>query len=61
LLNPAHAAHLAYVSGVLGVLIGADILRLGDISRLNAPIASIGGAGTFDGIFLTGIIAVLLA
>lgn len=61
LLDPAHAAHLAYVSGVLGVLIGADILRLGDISRLNAPIASIGGAGTFDGIFLTGIIAVLLA
>jgi len=61
LLDPAHAAQLAYVSGVLGVLIGADICRLGEISRLNAPIVSIGGAGTFDGIFLTGIIAVLLA
>ncbi len=61
LLDPEHAAHLAYISGVLGVLIGADILRLDEISSLNAPIASIGGAGTFDGIFLTGIIAVLLA
>lgn len=61
LLDPAHAAHLAYVSGVLGVLIGADVLRLNDIKNLGAPVASIGGAGTFDGIFLTGIIAVLLA
>jgi len=30
------------------------------IAQLGAPVASIGGAGTFDGIFLTGIIAVLL-
>ncbi len=60
-LDPDHAAHLAYVSGVLGVLIGADICRINQISQLGAPIASIGGAGTFDGIFLTGIIAVLLA
>lgn len=60
-LDPAHAAHLAYVSGVLGVLIGADILRLNNIIDLGAPIAAIGGAGTFDGIFLTGIIAALLA
>jgi uncharacterized membrane protein len=28
---------------------------------LDAPLLSIGGAGTFDGIFLAGIIAVLLA
>lgn len=61
MLDPAHAAQLAYVCGVLGVLIGADILRLNQIADLGAPIASIGGAGTFDGIFLTGIIAVLLA
>jgi len=26
-----------------------------------APVVSIGGAGTFDGVFITGIIAVLLA
>jgi uncharacterized membrane protein len=52
---------VAYVSGVLGTLIGADILNLGVIPELGAPVASIGGAGTFDGVFLSGIIAVLLA
>jgi uncharacterized membrane protein len=61
LLNPDHAAPLAYIGGTLGVLVGADLLRLGAIRRLGAPIASIGGAGTFDGIFLTGLLAVLLA
>jgi len=61
IIDPAHAAQLAYISGVLGVLIGADILQLKAIEDLGAPIASIGGAGTFDGIFMTGIIAVLLA
>lgn len=60
-LDPDHAAQLAYISGVLGVLFGADILRLKEIINLGAPIAAIGGAGTFDGIFLTGIIAALLA
>ncbi|HXH64257.1 MAG TPA: DUF1614 domain-containing protein [Mariprofundaceae bacterium] len=54
------AAPLAYICGTLGVLVGADLLRLKDIAKIGAPIASIGGAGTFDGIFLTGIVAVLL-
>ena len=52
---------LAYVCGVLGTLIGADVSNLGKIKKIGAPIASIGGAGTFDGVFLSGIIAVLLA
>lgn len=52
---------VAYVSGTLGTLIGADLSNLNVIPKLGAPVASIGGAGTFDGIFLTGIIAVLLA
>jgi uncharacterized membrane protein len=56
-----HAAALAYVGGSLGTLIGADLLNLGVVQELGAPVASIGGAGTFDGIFLTGIMAVLLA
>ena len=56
-----HAAPLAYISGSLGTLIGADLLNLGAVRGLGAPVASIGGAGTFDGIFLTGIVAVLLA
>ncbi len=61
LLDPAHAAPLAYISGTLGVLIGADLLHLKDIQQLKVPFASIGGAGSFDGIFITGIVAVLLA
>lgn len=60
LIDPQQAAPLAYIGGTLGVLIGADLLRLGDIRYLATPVASIGGAGTFDGIFITGIIAVLL-
>jgi uncharacterized membrane protein len=57
----AHIDAIAYVSGVLGTLVGADIANLGKLSHLGAPVASIGGAGTFDGVFLTGIVAVLLA
>ena len=53
-------AIIAYTSGTLGALIGADLTNLRGITRLGAPVVSIGGAGTFDGVFLTGIIAVLL-
>ncbi len=60
-LSKRYAAPLAYIGGSLGVLIGADLLNLGDLQSLGAPVASIGGAGTFDGVFLTGVIAVLLA
>ena len=42
-------------------LLGADLLNMDKIRALGAPIASIGGAGTFDGIFLTGVLAVLIA
>ncbi|MCL5669108.1 MAG: DUF1614 domain-containing protein, partial [Gammaproteobacteria bacterium] len=34
---------------------------LGNIRKMGTPVASIGGAGSFDGIFLTGLVAVLLA
>ena len=61
LFHPAAMAGLAYVSGTLGTLAGADLANLGKVRRLGAPVASIGGAGTFDGIFLAGVIAVLLA
>ena len=56
-----NAAPLAYAGGSLGVLIGADLLNLGKLQGLGAPVVSIGGAGTFDGIFVTGLMAVLLA
>ena len=55
------APPLAYVSGSMGTLIGADLMNLGKIARLGAPVVSIGGAGTFDGVFLTGLLAGLLA
>jgi uncharacterized membrane protein len=61
LIDPAHSAPLAYICGTLGVLIGADILRLRDIRNMGVSVAAIGGAGTFDGIFITGVVAVLLA
>jgi uncharacterized membrane protein len=55
------APALAYVAGVLGTLVGADLLNLPRIRKLGASVASIGGAGTFDGIFLSGLLAVLIA
>jgi uncharacterized membrane protein len=61
LLHPAAVAGLAYAGGTLGTLAGADLVNLPKVRRLGAPVVSIGGAGTFDGVFLTGIIAVLLA
>jgi uncharacterized membrane protein len=61
LLSRQYAPPLAYIAGSLGTLIGGDLLNLGKIQGLGVPVASIGGAGTFDGIFMTGILAVLLA
>ena len=61
ILSREDAAPLAYIAGALGTLIGADLLNLGNVQGLGAPVVSIGGAGTFDGIFLTGVLAVLIA
>jgi uncharacterized membrane protein len=61
LLSRRQAVPLAYIGGSLGTLIGADLLNLDKVQGLGAPVVSTGGAGTFDGIFLTGILAVLLA
>lgn len=55
------AAGIAYVAGTLGTLIGADLLHLKDVPTQESSMLSIGGAGTFDGIFLTGIITALIA
>ncbi len=60
LLAFRRAPPLAYVAGCMGTLIGADLLTLQDVARLGAPVVSIGGAVTVDGVFLTGIIAGLL-
>ncbi len=60
-IDSGHSAPLAYICGTTGVIIGADLLRIPEIRRFGVPLASIGGAGTFDGIFISGIVAVLLA
>ncbi|MGQ0695969.1 MAG: DUF1614 domain-containing protein [Nitrospiraceae bacterium] len=60
-LVPDQAPPVAFVAGVLGPLIGADLLHLRDIEKITTGIASIGGAGTFDGIVLSGIVAAYLA
>jgi uncharacterized membrane protein len=59
-LSLRKAPALAYISGTMGTLIGADLLNLHLLQGMGAPVASIGGAGTFDGIFMTGVLAVLL-
>ena len=51
---------VAYVGGSLGALIGADLLNWGRLPELGAPVVSLGGAGTFDGIYVTGLVSVLL-
>jgi uncharacterized membrane protein len=60
ILSFRRAPPVAYVAGSMGTLIGADLTNLHRIAELGAPIVSIGGAGTFDGVFLTGIIAGLI-
>ncbi len=60
LLDRPRAPRTAFVAGTMGTLIGADLLNLGKLNTMGAPVASIGGAGTFDGVFITGITAVLL-
>ncbi len=56
-----NAPRTAFVAGTLGTLLGADVFNLGRVRDLGAPVVSIGGAGTFDGVFMIGIVAVLLA
>lgn len=52
---------VAYVTGVLGTLVGADLLNIRKIMAIAPAIADIGGAGTFDGIFFTGVLAIFYA
>ena len=60
LLAPHNAPPVAYVSGTMGTLIGADLLNFASFRRLGG-VLSIGGAGVFDGVFLVGIAAAFLA
>jgi len=61
IIAPEHAPNVAFVAGVLGTLIGADFFHINDFIKTPVGVASIGGAGTFDGIVLSGILATFLA
>lgn len=61
LAAPGQAPALAYVGGTVGTLVGADLTNLRWLRRMPAHVASIGGGGTFDGVFVSGVLAVLLA
>jgi len=61
--NFIKAAPLAYISGTIGVLIGADFLHIWELLNYQTTSqrnAILGGAVVFDMIFITGIIAVIL-
>lgn len=54
-------AAIAFTAGVVGPIFGADLLHLKDLLRTPVGVMSIGGAGTFDGIVLSGVLAALFA
>lgn len=60
ILSVSNPFVIAYTSGTFGTIIGADILNLKRILRGYSQVISIGGAGTFDGIFMTGVMSILL-
>jgi uncharacterized membrane protein len=61
ILVPDYAPPIAFIAGVLGPVIGADLLHLEEVKGTHVNVVSIGGAGTFDGIVLSGLVATLLA
>jgi uncharacterized membrane protein len=61
LLAPEAAPQVAFVAGVLGPIVGADLLHLPKVAAMSEGTLSIGGAGTFDGIVLSGMVAAYLA
>jgi len=61
LLARENPAPVAYIAGTMGTLIGADLLNWPSFKKFGPHLISIGGAGVFDGIFLSGVIAALLS
>lgn len=62
----SRAGPLAYVSGVLGTIVGADLFHLPEVLSFEPPsegfpMLSIGGANIFDMVYLSGIVAVAVA
>lgn len=61
IIAPHAGAPIAFAGGILGTVIGADLLHLKDIQFMSEGVLSIGGAGVFDGIALCGLFALLLS
>ena len=51
----------AYLIGISGPLIGADLARWKDFHKIGSGLVAIGGAGTWDGILLSGLVAAFFA
>ncbi len=60
LIAELQASSVALAGGILGTLIGADLLHLKEIERMSPGVLSLGGAGVFDGIAMCGLFALLL-
>lgn len=58
---PQQATPVAFIAGVIGPVVGGDLLHLRHVTRIPSATVSIGGAGTFDSILLSGILAAYLA
>jgi len=56
----AVAPAVAYIGGTMGTVLGADLANLGWLRHAHASVVSIGGAGTFDAVFVAGVLGVLL-
>jgi uncharacterized membrane protein len=60
-IHPILVPLSAYISSVLGTLIGADVLNVNKMLREARPqMISIGGMGTFDGIFISGLLSLAI-
>jgi uncharacterized membrane protein len=59
-LGGRHRIELAYIAGSIGTLLGADLMNLDAILEMKESIASIGGMGVADGIFMCGPLAVFI-
>jgi len=59
-IGGSYVPALAYIAGTFGTLVGADFANLRSVRGPETMAMSIGGGGTFDSVFLSGIVAVLL-
>lgn len=50
---------LGFVSGVFGTLIGTSLLNVTRMHKIGTSFISVGGIGSFDGIFLSGVLATI--